>query len=70
MKKSQKKGSQKKDVSPCILTFFTLGKSPKGDNEEEIRFIEQVTIEVAEIKAHGGQVSIPSEWPEADSPPK
>ena len=53
-----------------LIAKITLGQSPQGDNEEEARFIAATKIEVAEIKAKGGVVSIPSEWPEADSPPK
>jgi len=49
-----------------IMVELTLGQTPKAANEEEAEFIRKVAMEIKEIQAKGGEVSIPSEWPDAD----
>ena len=49
-----------------IMVELTLGQTPKAANEEEAEFIRKVAMEIKEIQAKGGEVSMPSEWPDAD----
>tara|TARA_R110000772_G_scaffold228074_1_gene338798 strand:+ start:1389 stop:1562 length:174 start_codon:yes stop_codon:yes gene_type:complete len=47
-----------------LLVRITLGDDPKGNDAEENDFIAEIKLEVAAIKASGGIVSIPNEYPD------
>lgn len=50
-----------------ILTEETLGKKPEvHDTPEEAAFRERMKREVKRIRALGGEVAVPFEWPSSE----
>jgi hypothetical protein len=49
-----------------ILAKITLGENVQSKGIEEKNFVQQVTVEIADIKKMGYEISIPGEWPDGD----